>query len=527
MNALPVNYPKDPLSNRQFRLELLEKAEKDPETQALLRAKCAADPLFFINSFCYTYDPRKTPSTIPFITYGYQDDYIKGLIRCIEEEIDSATEKSRDMGFSWMIVVLQLWSFLFKRYSSLYGSYKEDYVDSKGNMDAHFERIRYVLDRLPSWMKPGDLVDKYMNLSSQSLGADISGDTGQNFGTGGRRKFVIMDEFALWPFDLKAFRKTSDVTRCRIIGGTPEGRWNVYGKLMTNHKDYEHLAIEKFRLHWTQHPEKDLAWYAREKEKRTALDVAKELDISYDDSVTGAVYKSFTTLCKFGAYDYEPGRKLYTSWDFGRDTTAIIWIQKDFITDTCYVIDFYQNSDKDIDFYAPFLTGFALPGFVYSDEELSTIERHSAWRHSYAGHFGDPYNADSRSVLGENTIKKQLGKHGINIVTNRGSQLHDRINKTQLAFKRTFVNERLTDFIQAIVQSRYPNVPENSQATNEKLKPIHDENSHARTAFEYWFDNEPRAIAGAAKEIEEYTKKVVAKKLLPTSPSAHGGWKMG
>ena len=32
--------------------------------------------LFWVNTFCATYNPRKTPSTIPFITYKYEDDLI-------------------------------------------------------------------------------------------------------------------------------------------------------------------------------------------------------------------------------------------------------------------------------------------------------------------------------------------------------------------------------------------------------------------------------------------------------------------
>jgi hypothetical protein len=54
---------------------------------------------------------------------------------------------------------------------------------------------------------------------------------------------------------------------------------------MTNHPDYVHIKIKKYRLHWSQHPLKTQAWYERQKATRTKLEVAQELDISYDNSV--------------------------------------------------------------------------------------------------------------------------------------------------------------------------------------------------------------------------------------------------
>lgn len=67
-------------------------------------------------------------------------------------------------------------------------------------------------------MKPDDIISKHKSISSKNLWAEIWGDVGENFGTGWRRKAIFMDEFPLWRDDEKAFRKTKDVTNCRIIG---------------------------------------------------------------------------------------------------------------------------------------------------------------------------------------------------------------------------------------------------------------------------------------------------------------------
>ena len=55
---------------------------------------------------------------------------------------------------------------------------------------------------------------------------------------------------------------------------------------MTNHKDYAHLLIHKIRLLWNQHPLKTNAWYELQKVERTSIDLAKEVDISYETSVS-------------------------------------------------------------------------------------------------------------------------------------------------------------------------------------------------------------------------------------------------
>ena len=81
---------------------------------------------------------------------------------------------------------------------------------------------------------------------------------------------------------------------------------------MTNHPDYRDLIIEKYRLHRKEHPLKDEVWYQNERKIRTKYDMATEIDISYDDSVAGAVYTDFATMCHFGKYEYDGQLNTYT-----------------------------------------------------------------------------------------------------------------------------------------------------------------------------------------------------------------------
>jgi hypothetical protein len=109
----------------------------------------------------------------------------------------------------------------------------------------------------------------------------------------------------------------------------------------------------------------------------------------------------------------------------------------------------------------------------------------------FSNHFWDPYNADSRTTAQTESIRTALREMWINLTTNRKSNLHERINKTKLWLNRLFYDSDCTDWEQAIIQSHYPQIKEWSESTVEKDKPVHDENSHYRTATEYFFDNEP------------------------------------
>lgn len=505
-------YPSEIEENKRYRLDVLIKAQDDPVLQALLKKKCEEDILFFINTFGWTYDPRQEPSDLPFITYQYQDDALLTLVSCIEHERDAGIEKSRDMGFSWMMVALQAYGFLVG-WSSLYGSYKEDYVDSNGDMDSHFERLRYFFQKLPAWLLPDDMEYTYMSITSKKTHCGISGDAGQNFGTGGRRKFIILDEFALWQHDKKSYRKTKDIARCRIIGGTPEGKYNVYGQIMTKTGEYEHVDMERIRLHWSLHPKKTLEWYEAEKRRRTPLDVAKELDISYEDSVTGAVYPEFTERAQIRYTDFNPKLPLFTAWDFGRDMNAIIWVQKDWYTNTVYIIDTYQVMNKPIEYMASFITGepvideaTGMP-FLYDDEELRMIDKHKDWLPAYAFHCGDPYNAGSVTTNARQSIKQKLREYGIEIITRTGTSVEERIRKAHLLIPRLVVDKNQFHFIQAITQSRYPD--ETKSMTREKTKPIHDVYSHFRTAFEYFADNEPSQDPFKPRDKTKYKAPVI------------------
>lgn len=495
-------YSKDIEQNLKQRANLLIKSKNNTQLQLILKKKCSDSPLFFFNMFLFTYKPKAvwdewepTSPHFPFITFDFQDDFILSIIDCIKNWQDNITEKSREMWFSWMILGIALWGFLFKGWSWLIGSYKESCVDRAGDMDSLFERLRYMLDRLPSWLQTEDLTSKYMNIWSKSLWASISGDAGDAFGTWWRRKWVFLDEFSLWNRDEVAFRKTKDITNCRIFWWTPEWKSNVYWKIMTNHIDYKNLELKKFRLHWSSHPLKNHTWYEKQKKTRTKLDIAQELDISYDDSVSWAVYEDFDKLVKFEKIEFNPEYKLYTSWDFWRDSNVCqIW-QKDFKYNKLYLLFSFRRKNRHIKQFAWLLVGEPTQWFQYTKEDFEIMEYTKKLNWNYSWHFWDPYNWDSKSTNADFSIKEILASFSIYLSLKRNTSLESRITQTKLALNKITIDyENNIDAIESLRQSKYPKKKIWAQETKEKTKPIHDDNSHHRTAFEYFIDNEPKIL---------------------------------
>ena len=115
MVALPKNstafyklVPKGPVSNLLFRQAVNRRAMVDPEFAGMMRAACRADFFFWVSCFVWTIDQKRSFSRkkLPFIPYKYQDKGFDVLLKSLDEGFDVQVEKSRQMGASWMFVIL-------------------------------------------------------------------------------------------------------------------------------------------------------------------------------------------------------------------------------------------------------------------------------------------------------------------------------------------------------------------------------------------------------------------------------------
>jgi len=315
------NYPKDYKENLAWRAKLLQLAHESPEQRLMLKRLFLEDPLFAFNAFFFTYDPRQHEQhQQPFCTYPFQDDTILTLCDHIQRGKDLLIEKSRDMGASWMVLGVFVWFWLnpIGGGDFLLGSRIQDYVDEKGNMRTLMEKCRYIINKLPKWLKPkgykSSLHDNFMKLRNPETNASITGESNNpNFSTGGRYKAILLDEFAKWEHtDRSAWSDAGDASPCRIPISTPFGAGGQYYDLVTDG------TKKKLVLHWSLHPKKGegaycvwpkppwvdksvrvdsttwwpdpsrtigsvlrSTWYDEEFIRRTPLEVAQNLDIDY------------------------------------------------------------------------------------------------------------------------------------------------------------------------------------------------------------------------------------------------------
>jgi len=240
IGGVPIEVPKDPLANAEFRRELILSAEDDPEQQSACRAMCSqkslASMLFWINTFAYTYILQEYDENghersitsgsnhVPFITYPYQDDILSDLFEGITQGHDIAVDKTRKMGLSWLILTAMHWFWQFvpgTHFAEF--SRKEDLVDSPGDPDSLFWKHDYLIANQPAWMLPV-FRRTDLKLVNKSMDCTIIGQsTTSDGGHGGRKTAVLFDEIARMRHAKLAWEGASQMTACRIANSTAHG----------------------------------------------------------------------------------------------------------------------------------------------------------------------------------------------------------------------------------------------------------------------------------------------------------------
>ena len=472
------------------RVQVNEACMKDPMSILAAREMCKKDPVFFVNNFGWTFDPRPEhePHYLPMILYPYQEDLIKRVINNIRTGKDLYVDKSRDMGVSWIVVVyavLYLWLFE-EGFSATLGSRKEALVDNR-TKDSLFGMIDFALENLPPYLLPNRfnfkkhrMHLKFINPENYNL---IAGESmNANFSRGSRKKVVIFDEFAFWEYAREAWESAGDTTPCRIAVTTPNG-YNYAALLRDSHQ------VDVCSLHWTLHPLKDKEWYEHQKSRRTDEEVAQELDISYQKSQAGRVYPEWDDV-KMGTYEYDPMLPLFVSWDFGKsDDTAIIWWQVP-VNDKIRIIDCYANRGKLIDFYVPFITGLMPSDAVkYCKKDLECIESHKNYQKAI--HFGDPAGRFTNQVVNKSVIDV-LKTYGINVnFKEEAKDFQTRKTDSKMLMRNLVCNdnERTKYLSMCMSNACYPSGKGGGNNDVKSVKPNHDWTSHYRSSFEYFAVN--------------------------------------
>lgn len=270
-----LTVPKDLAANLAWRKKLLNAADTSDVIQKQLWQASSKSIIYWMNAFVWTYRPKKTDETgkeiaitgmathVPFITWKVQDDAILQLVEAIEKGQDTAIDKARDMGATWICLAVFMWFWLFKSNTSfLVLSRKEDLVDRRGSMDSLFEKMRYILKWMPNWMHPNNIRDTFMHLENKDNGSVVDGEsTNENAGQASRSTATLLDEFARVPNGEAIDIATADTTACRIFNSTPGSPTAHFTKIIRAKR------CKIIPLPWWSHPEKGKGLFLIEGDK--------------------------------------------------------------------------------------------------------------------------------------------------------------------------------------------------------------------------------------------------------------------
>lgn len=261
-NPLPVVVPRDEESNRAYRIKVLRECLDNRFARSREMARCKEDCLYWINTYVVQFNPNALGDTAssktvgPFITWDYQEEAVREILGAMEGRRDLVIEKSREMGASWLCLLVMDWGLLFRPWRKfLMISRNADTVDKRGDPDCLFWKLDFVHEHLPSWMTEG-LVRRKMTFVNKRNGSSITGQaTTGKAGVGGRAWAMFIDEFSRIDEDFEVLQGTSDTTGCRIFNGTHFGIGTAFHDLTGR------AGWKKLVMHWSQHPDKRKGLY--------------------------------------------------------------------------------------------------------------------------------------------------------------------------------------------------------------------------------------------------------------------------
>jgi hypothetical protein len=242
--------PTDFAGNREYRLEWLKKAAKSKLVRDDLKRACRDDFLFYLRVFAWQYNPDNVGREVGlFIPWPWQEDTLQRTMqRLFVDRRGVVWEKSRKMGATWMALFLQDWAARFHEMKKfLVMSHTQAAVDTSGDMDSLFEKVQFINDKLPGWLR-GDFARKKLLIRYPDSKSALSGvGTTQRSGVGGRATAIMNDEFSKYRDDYKILGQLKDVGPSLYIG-THYGVGGAFYDLCTRPDQF------KIVLHWTLHP---------------------------------------------------------------------------------------------------------------------------------------------------------------------------------------------------------------------------------------------------------------------------------
>jgi len=411
-----LRYELDWAENILFRANILKHAETSPEYRALQWQLCKSSILYYINTFCWTFDPRRIADgnkpDIPFVTFPFQDDLLTWAVWLLHIRDSGLIEKSREMGATWCFMALASWMCNFYPGTVIYpSSLREEDVDNRTE-DSLFGKFRYIQRNLPEWLRSG-WKEEALRTDSKNLiilpttGSVMRGQkTESTGGRQGRATCFIPDEFAHIGDAKAVLAAFASLSPTVFYISTPKGMGNEFARMAHD------PAVKKKTLHWSEHPQKTKDWHKKESAKpaNTPEIMAQEHEIQYETSTSGRVFPKFRSFpdpeneniwvhIQDGTLvEYDPVYNVITGIDFGiNDPTSILYAQI-----KPAPVQYHRWTKKTLVFFAE-----------KEETDLNALEwryiiNHTGYR--YDLHVGDMRTGKQRDPMGKHWVKYLKGE---------------------------------------------------------------------------------------------------------------------
>lgn len=461
-------------------------------------------------------------------------------------------EKSRQIGETWLFAVVMLWALLFHPVQGLAIHRKGAEIADRGfTIKSLFGKIRYAYRRLPPGSFPPTSVLAFhpfsldpAKVTNEHTGATWHGEPqSDDPGRGGTFDAVLVDEAAFVRHGEAVYAAIDEACpEGKALLSTPFGSDNFHARLA----DEEPEGWRYLRLHWSTHPRYALGlhvaglepdrqptpamadaadgcelcagnragfkWnsraprahrfpgkltsphYDRAVIGKTVEQVASELDIDREKSLTGRVYDEFASEIhvyrgadgREAEIPFDPDLPLELGWDYGLDCTAIIVCQDHPLE--YRVIGEVEVLDRPGETPIPSVVAPLVRQELIA---LGVEARFAtpAWtRRIYAR--GDP-SGDHRSLSTGRPLTTDYRVAGFNI-SRPPSYLTRRVEDSIKAVKALLLGEpkplvvsaRCQRFIRHARQNRWPTDAQGAKRIG-VTTPFDDEHNHMMRAFAY------------------------------------------
>lgn len=261
----------------------------------------------FMSDWGMTVNPKnagtKIPVVMPFILFPKQIDWINFVYRKWINKEDGLTEKSRDIGISWLAMGFSVsMCRLYDNFAVGFGSAKEESVDASGDPDSLFYKGRQFAQHLPRRFKGDwDLSNKnytsHMRLLFPDTASTIVGKSGDNIGRGGRTAIFFVDEAAHIERPKLIDAALSANSDCRQDMSSVNGMANSFAEKRHSGK------VEVFTFSWRDDPRRDEAWAAKKQASLDPIVWNAEYELNYNASVEGVIIPFDWVKAAVGLHD--------------------------------------------------------------------------------------------------------------------------------------------------------------------------------------------------------------------------------